>query len=307
MTILVDFSMVKYRHVFGPTHSAAVKEDPKALAEFVLAELMKLNQTFECDRTSPLVVVFDCPRKNSWRYSFYEENSTDFPEYLKPDKIQSDRQHYKGNRPKNEEIPWDEIQKVENHIYHFLKLFTDIIAVRHPKAEADDLIYAGINYFDDNIVVYSSDQDFKVFLNERVKMFEPRKGVWIKKDWDNEILLQTQIISGQKRKDNIFPCRRGFGEAKASKHAGNVQALLESEDVLFNQHYEFNKTLIDARCIPSDIMEDLGMMFETMDQFNFQPQKITKFLIKYKLRSLMQNMVRLKYPEVEEGNGFESD
>lgn len=132
--------------------------------------LFHLFNEFSVDRNNRLILAIDCKKYNNWRMKYYEENSKDFLEYNEPI-----RQKYKGNRKKDEEIPWDKIYEILEDFLTVLKDYSDVQVIQHPRAEADDIIATVVNIYSstEEIIIVSSDSDFKQLLSKNVSLFNP--------------------------------------------------------------------------------------------------------------------------------------
>jgi hypothetical protein len=105
MVIVSDFSVTYYRMLFGCKKS--IIEDHRYFAHLLMNALLLNFSDFELDYDNPLILAVDCNKANNWRTKYYEENSKDFEEYNKPIRLK-----YKGNRVKDNEIPWDKIYDI---------------------------------------------------------------------------------------------------------------------------------------------------------------------------------------------------
>lgn len=123
------------------------------------------------------------------------------------------------------------------------------------------------------------------------------KTEYIRKNEIKEELL-IFILTGQKRKDNIFPVKKRWGTATARKNISDLKTILEKDKDL-KDRFNFNRKLIDLDLIPDDIWKEIEENLET-PQFNFDLSKLIQFCSRYKLRQHMDLLNKLK---VREGSG----
>lgn len=281
MAIVVDISHLAFRNIFAS--QKAVIENPNLVAHLLLNSLFSISNMFEVTTSNPLIAAFDCPRLNNWRTKYYMENCDQFKEY--------NLQKYKGNRVKDITMPWGEIYEVIGDVQKLLAEGTDVHTIYHEQAEADDVIYAATKYHD-NVTIISSDRDFHQLIGPNVIQYDPIKKYNIKIE-DSEKLLQTDILTGQKRKDNIFPCEKGMGPVTALNKLKNLKGYLET-DPLFEAHYKFNKKLIDLSQVPSWILDDLKELLKE-EHHNYSLKKMVEFCRKYELRKIAERISQLHF------------
>lgn len=295
MAIVVDISHLLFRNIFAS--QTAVIENPNLVAHLMLNSLFSITNSFEVDSQNVLIAAFDSYKLNYWRTKYYEENSKEFPEY--------NLKKYKGNRVKDVTMPWKEIYAVINDVKELLDEGTDVQVLFHENAEADDIIYAVTKYYND-VTIISSDRDFHQLVGggrgrTGINQYDPIKKQYISIE-DSFELLQQDILTGQKRKDNILPCEKGMGPVTAKKKIKNLKGFLES-DPLFEAHYNFNKKLIDLSQVPDWILEDIIEVIK-QPHFNYSLKKMVEFCRKYELRKISEKIDQLRFKKTN--NIFEA-
>ncbi len=286
MIVVSDFSVMYYRMLFGS--KTAVIENTDYFSHLLMTALLQNVRQFELDKENRLILAVDCRKKNNWRTEYYEKNSKGFEEYKKPI-----RQTYKGNRVKDNTIPWDKIFEILEDFLETIKNYSDIQVIQHKRAEADDVIATVVRLYEMNkeICIVSNDKDFHQLITPNVRVYDPLKKKEIKIEKSRTLLLE-HILTGQKRKDNIFPVRSKTGPAKAQKMMKELKGLLKIDKDLA-ERFEFNKKLIDLDCCPNDIKREIEEMLEER-QFNFNHSGLISFCQRYGLRQHMDNMFKLR-------------
>ena len=131
-------------------------------------------------------------------------------------------------------------------------------------AEADDVIGTLALHADDDLVIYAEDQDFHQCLrNPNVKIYKPRKGVWVgqKPMYEVEYELFTKICQGDGGDGipNIFSDINSIAEGVRQNRATKkrIDELFENGvgagELL--ERYKLNKALIDLRETPKELKE----------------------------------------------------
>lgn len=292
MAIVVDMSHLMYRHLFASKD--LVIENPNIVAHLLLSSLFSIVNRFEVSTGNPLVAAFDGRRKEGWRHEFYEKNSANFPEYS--------GHSYKSNRKKDMELPWPDIYKVVDSVREVLGEASDVQPIFHPKAEADDIIYAATRFYkDQEVTIISSDRDFHQLVGPMVRQYDPIKKKQVGLDNSKEKLL-LDILTGQGRKDNIFPCAERLGPKTAEKKVKNLKGYLETDTPL-RKRFIFNTNLIDLSKVPDWIIEDLQVSFDR-PHYNYNFNRMLEFFRKYNLRKLSDRIDHLHFKKTT--NVFEA-
>jgi hypothetical protein len=199
---------------------------------------------------------------------------------------------YKGNRIKSDEIDWDTV-------WEKLELFKQIMLQYLPwhfvtcdGAEADDIVAVLVREAEEadvTSVVYSSDADYLQLCSAKTNVYRPTHleyvsfpaqvkiaGAPVKCETPEEF-VQLSILTGQGRKDNVYNVKTDtdwvptpekkrmppFGVKAAQKvlAAPDMQDYLEKLGCWDN--YQRNKTLIDLRCIPSEVQLAIQQVLKT--------------------------------------------
>ncbi len=287
--ILVDFSILYYRFLFAS--KTEVIANPDYLAHLLMTGVFANFKDYEITKKNRLVLAVDCNKMDNWRYKYYEEHSKDFKEYNEPV-----RQLYKSNRRTDNEIPWDRVREILEDFLNALINYSDIQVIQHPRAEADDVIAAGVKAYrdDEEIDIISADSDFHQLLSPTVKLYNPIQKKYITVENSKNALLEA-IMTGQKRKDNIYPIKKGYGAKTAQKKMKELKDILKKDEGI-KDRFKFNKTLIDLNMVPEDISDEIVDMYEE-DPFQFNYKKMVEFCHQYKLRSHMDSINLLRFPK----------
>lgn len=294
MSIVIDFAHLWHRYIFAS--QKMVIENPPIAAHLVMNGLFSITEKFEVTSDNPIIIALDAPRKNNWRTKYYEKNVGKFPAYK--------GMSYKGNRIKNEHIPWNTLFEIFDDIKKVLETGTDVQVVEHPEAEADDIIYviAKLNEAKRKYTtIISSDSDFRQLTSDYTKQFDPLKQKIItdftydKVSLENkEELLEMYILTGQKRKDNILPVVKGMGPKTALPIVKQIGPYLETANKSFKARYKFNKKMIDLTQVPQHIEEDITeTLAEKYNNYNFNI--MLEFCRKYHLNKLAEKIDTLHF------------
>lgn len=286
MIVVLDFSLMYYRMMFGSKRK--VIENTDFFAHLLMNGVIQNMRDFDLDKENRLIVALDCKKSDNWRREYYLENSKDFPEYMKPV-----RQTYKGNRVKDDEMPWDKIYEILEDFINTMVNYSDVQVIQHKRAEADDIISVIAKKYGDikEVGIVSNDKDFHQLLTDKVKLFDPirRKRVTVE---NSKQLLLEHILTGQKKKDNIFPVKKGVGPATARKMINNLKATFKLEPEI-KKRFDFNRKLIDLDLVPEDIQKEIDEMLDKV-QFNYSLSNLVDFCRRYNLKQHIDNMPMLK-------------
>ncbi len=212
-----------------------------------------------------LVIAVDS--KSNWRKSY-------FPYYKIKRKIQKN----------NDVVNWDKInlwlKKFCNEIYKNLPY--KIISVKG--LEADDIIYCLVNKYhkQEKIVIVSADKDFIQLLRyDNTFLYNPKLKEYVVHD-NPELYLEEHILKGDSgdsipnifSEDDIFTIP---GKRQSPMTKKRLAEFLDNPEKLkdYEHNYNRNKTLIDMRCVPSDLYLAVLRMFEK------EPLKSRKDILNY--------------------------
>lgn len=267
-------------------------------------------------------VVF-CLEGRSWRKDFY-------PPYKANRKVKADQR-----TPR--EIEDDELFfEAYQDMIDFLNEKTNCSVIRHPQAEADDLIATWIqSHPEDQHVIVSTDSDFYQLISDNVQQYNGVTEETIRIDGvykkgnpvidkktkehkvpDPEWLLFEKCVRGDAT-DNVFSAypgarkkgsknKTGILEAFADRHTGGfnynnfmLQRWTDHEDVehRVRDDYERNRTLIDLTAQPDDIK--FGCLAVIADAVN--KEQVSNVGIHFMKFANKHNLVRLTDQATEIG------
>jgi len=256
-----------------------------------LTQLTKRIKMFNADKNNRIVLAID---SRSWRKDYFEKVKDDYFKNYYKNKEKSD-EGYKAHREKSDAIDWNKIYKMVDDIVDNLNKYTDIVAIKIEEAEADDIIGAlTLNNSNEDVVIVSGDKDFKQLLTKsNIKLYDGRKGQYAEVS-DAELFLKIHIIMGDKA-DEIPAIMERVGEKTAIKLLPNIDMMLETDNDL-KFRYKINKKLIDLTEIPSYISDKIINSYDDKKSvFNFNANKFTEFLNKYRCRELLSNVNSFKF------------
>lgn len=223
---------------------------------------------------------------------------------------------YKGNRQKErteEEKEWlNEFISQANILYEKLPLF-GVKCLRKRGWEGDDLIY-GLSkaltekYFEDIVIIVSTDEDFHQLVSDRVYLYSPIKQIlYTPENYEElmgipqELFLTYKVLRGDDS-DGIRGIQ-GIGEKTAKSlvnQYGNLESLLNSRDELMKskrtakiftpeglQTLDRNNQLINLADYV-DLTEVIPDIEELLEEEPFVDTKAAKdFLMRYQLVSIL--------------------
>jgi 5'-3' exonuclease len=211
--------------------------------------LEKLRKKHQVPYTN-IVFVKDCIRDHIWRFKHYE--------------------NYKKSREERlATFNGDIFKYCYGTLLPQLEQRLHVQCCEHNCSEADDIIavftrYLHSNYPVNKIVIVTNDNDYLQLITDNVVLVN-MKNVDLKErlHYDPEIYLTMKIILGDKS-DNIPSVFLKCGEKKAQQMAEDPSVLEEklSKNEEFKQRFELNKLLIDTRCIPDNIQEEIKSLLE---------------------------------------------
>ena len=292
MAIILDSSHLISRLAFACKKD--IIERPEYLSHIFFNSLLMNARKFGAAKDNPVILALDS--KPYWRHKYYTENKDQFLEYKTNPKFQK----YKGQREKDESLPWDKVWEVANACFESVERHSDFHVVGVTGAEADDVIAIGTRYYREKgqpVTVVSSDKDFQ-------QIHEPARGVqvWdpIKKafrpDIDPRFYKNLHAISGDPG-DNILPIRKGAGPntKTAERIARDLDTYLAT-DAELRARFEFNRVLTDFDYIPEEVS---GRIITALENHvhTFAPMELMKTFIKYRLNAIGERVQEFKLPE----------
>lgn len=288
MAIISDTSHMIARVVHA--NRDAVVHNPEFVSHLVFTNVLYTAQKFGASRENPMIMALDT--KPYWRDQYYAENRMKFAEYKNP-KFEK----YKGQRQKDDTIPWDAIYEVYGNVMSALQAHSDFFVIGVQGAEADDVIAICAKYYAEKgqeSIVVSSDKDFRQ-LHE-----PPRVQVWdpIKKCFIPSIVVEhwkkVHAIMGDKG-DNIQAIRPRVAEKTAEKMVKDLDYLLQTDPDL-RERYEFNRTLTDFDRIPSNITQKVIDTVESQG-YNYDAMKLLKTFQQFRLAKIAERIHQFKLPQ----------
>lgn len=287
--ILIDYSNLFNRAVY--TSRNEIQQDLGFIAHKICTMILNNVEKFSASKQNPLVIAVDS--KPSWRDDYYIVNSTNFPEY--------ENQTYKGDRVKDNSIPWDKIKEINQNILYHLKHYSDFHVVEVPLAEADDIIAVLAKNCLKNkeeCWIVSTDRDFVQCQDEEnlyIHIYDPVQKIFIPKVNIQDYKMLHIMVAGD---DNIKHIAPKLGEKTAKKILPKLQEELQLKPEM-KARFHFNQTLIDFEFIPIELQKTI---LETWDkeEHSYNPKGLNKMFKEYGLVALAQRTINFKL--IEETN-----
>jgi len=200
--------------------------------------------------TKATTMVMAIDDKRSWRYDVWSR--------------------YKEDRKKKKlkdttEFPWDDFFVAYEELMDDIKTHLPIKVLKNVGAEADDIIGVISLKEKHQCTAISTDKDYLQLSSDRVKIYNPMKREYVSHP-NTEMFLTEQCMCGQS-KDSIFNVttpldhpegkrKPGFGPKKFEKVVvyGADKWL---DDNNLRERFDFNRVLMDFRCIPQDLQDDI--------------------------------------------------
>lgn len=324
--ILMDGSHMLHKLVFGNIQDL-IEPDTNMLKTNYLTHLILSNiimkiKLFGASKFNRMVIAMDS--KPYWREEYWNQNVNNyFDNYTYDTKNKKDilfevniedYQKYKGNRKKDDNIPWNEIYNVYETVMNFLKENSDIMVMQVKSAEADDIIAVLSRQYCvvEEIFIVGADKDLKQLLKYNNVHFykdsfkKAGESDWFELNIDeaNQFLLQL-ILIGDKG-DNIPNIMPKLGEKTALKYIANncelLNILLETKANVKNR-FEINRTMIDFEYIPKHLQQHIIEMFHTFykNNYNYNMLNWIDFNLNYNLNEIgkQYQLFRLKDDKIE--------
>jgi 5'-3' exonuclease len=249
------------------------------LAHMICASMLMFANKFGASESNPLVIAADS--KPSWRHDYYIKHSKKFKEYQ--------TQTYKGDRDKDDEIPWEALWEAFDEIVYVFDKFTDFAVVKVDKAEADDIVAVLARKYGayEHVYICSSDKDFRQLQTETVHIYDPiRKSILSPIDVDRYKKMHI-LLAGD---DNIKQVKKGAGEKTCEKwiNEGLDTILQTNPDI--RERYEFNRVLIDFDCIPEDLQNKILHEYEGLTHYSHSPSKLISYFSKRSMRKMAERL-----------------
>jgi hypothetical protein len=164
---------------------------------------------------------------------------------------------YKEKRAdaKDKEVDWDTFHVYMNQLFSDLHTYFPFKCFNVKYCEGDDVIGHLASVLNKEVVILSSDQDFKQLVSERVKLYSLMKDEYIPCA-NPDRFLEEACFTGQ-AKDGIFNVitpedwpvgvrKPGFGPAKLEKWRSS------GFDLMLNKKISYNKGEYKAEILPAD-------------------------------------------------------
>ena len=272
--ILIDNNQIILSSIFTAAKTAQTEDDYGFIRHLVLNTYRKYLSKFRRDY-GELIICNDS--KNVWRKDF-------FPQYKKN----------RSERQKKSKFDWG---KIFNELHTIREEMKDVFPYRFvqvERAEADDIIAVIAKNFHhkERIMIVSSDKDFQQLQRyPNVEQYSPSKKGILRCDDPYDFLLD-HVVRGDSSDGvpNAISDDAVFVEGRRQTRLTNKK-IQELKEVGFQQENNFmerNQKLIDLTMVPDYIEEETMRQMET--EVSGDRSKILEYMMKYRLRSLIDNL-----------------
>jgi hypothetical protein len=265
---------MRFAKVKTPPSKRTKEKDVDLLIAHEVMESILYHAKMFC--STGIIIAMDSPKL--WRKQLY-------PEYKQ--------------RDREIDIYSDETKAAANLVYEFFRDKTAAMAIAVENCEADDIISYCVERkcFADDVIILSTDTDYVQLIGDGVRLYSPVQRCF-RESADPSYDLFVKCIRGDSS-DNIKSAYPRVFEKKLSEaYADPYKMLNLMETVLttsdgnsykVGDKYEFNKSLIDLRKLPSYVVDKIDAVVS-----GYVPQK-------YSTISAIQHLTTLglkKFPEV---------
>ena len=277
--ILVDLNQVLISNLMAQTRGKAENLPNKEMVRhMVINSLRGFNLKFKSEYGNNVVLCADAG--DPWRRDIY-------PNY----------KHARRKGRVDSATDWDNILNMITEIKNEIAENFPYVMMYVEKAEADDIIATLVKHTNEPIMIISGDKDFiQLQTKSNVKQYSPIQKVFVGEGLDPKIFLHEQIIKGDRSDgipnilspDDIFLTKekqRPINKKRLEEWSNVNNIPLGSETSKF---YERNKRLIDLSCIPEELERTIINKYR--DYKIPSRSKLLPYFIKYKLKSLMENI-----------------
>jgi len=252
ITTLLDANNLATRVLFtGPIGATTDKPDYDMFKYIVVDSIYRTMLKTRC---SEIILAVDSI--NVWRKDI-------FPRYKESRKLK---------RAKGLQVDWTRFYKEFDDLLSNIRKYLPFKVLKVPRAEADDIIGSfTLHYTDRDIVIISTDEDYKQLISPKVRLYQPIKHKWVECS-NPKAFLVLKCVIGQP-KDDIFNVltpedwpagkrKPGVGEDNILHlmHSGNLSDWLIQEGAL--KRFDQNQRLIDFRHIPKYIVQSVISQYE---------------------------------------------
>jgi len=177
----------------------------------------------------------------------------------------------------------DNFSSQRKEIQEILKEAFPIKIVKHPYHECDDICnyYANHVHKNDEVTIISSDTDFIQSINEKTKLYNPLKKVYIKKPEFDYVLFKA--LKGDSS-DNIEGFK-GVGEKTALKLCSDIKKLNEFID----SEEKTSKLLHNKFMVKFHEIDDLENIKIISEGKKFNEKYVFDKFTKYEFKSIIEN------------------
>ena len=272
---LLDTANIFFRARHVASRNTDLDEKIGMALHLTLASINQIVRKFQVDH----VVV--CLEGRSWRKSFYEP--------YKKNRVVDTLSQTQAEKEENEMF-WTTYETLTN----FFREKTNVSVLRHPEAEADDIIARFVHLHpEDNHYIISSDTDYDQLITEKVVRYngianelitlggylkENGKPVIDKKTKEPKLLEDPQYLLFKKcmrgdGTDNVFSAYPGVREKGSKNKVGLMEAYADREKQGFDWNNLMLQRWVDHNEVEHRVREDYERNRILID-LTAQPQDI---------------------------------
>ncbi len=274
MKIIFDLNNLAVRHWCLPAIEAETENPNIQLWKYNVIDSIYKSMD-KHDNVTDVILAVDSPK--TWRKMYW-------PRYKESRKTKRDKS----------KVDWNVFHHELDNLLDEIQECLPFKVIKVENAEGDDVV-AVLAMCGDDVVIVSNDEDYLQLSSEKIKIFNPTKGDYVKCD-DVERFLQMKSLMGQP-KDDIFNIKTpidhpvgvrkpGFGEVSAKKViAEGLEQWLKREKL--EERYTLNRNLIDFNCIPNTIKSRIVNVYKGYKLAD--PSKIYLFFDRNQFRGYIEN------------------
>lgn len=291
-TLLVDFNNVAMMKIFNNEVNITTENPDYDMWKFLVFETI-YDYIYKFKGISEVILAKDAP--NTWRkdcFSRYKEKRLE--------------------KKKDDNIDWNAFYSVMNEFFIELSLFFPFKCIEVKKCEGDDLIGILSRKIRNQVIILSSDGDFKQLITNDVKLYSLRRQEYLECENTVDFVFKSALI-GQ-TKDGIFSVivpenwpndirKPGFGIKKAEKLLKEdklddfldkeIQYKKKNKDgieyigcVIPRERLDKNLNLIDFYRIPDIIQDEICDVY---DKYILLEQRFYEYFEKNNWRKFLED------------------
>lgn len=264
------------------------------LAQSLAADPKSANACYELDSVRRLMLNYINKHIQANRKVIIAADSWSWRKLaFEPYKFRRHADRKEGKDP----FKYDLFINLMQQVFEELKAFSPVVVLRVDGAEGDDIMAAFATVFgaDEGVDLHSGDHDMLQLqlLYQGIRQFNPRTWKWVTPDLEKYDLID-HIIRGDSgdgvpnilSDDDVFVTRTRQTVMTAGRYA-DVLAILKKEnpeehmDEEMKRRYIRNRTLIDLRFIPEELIIEIFAAYERELAARPAPGTYSKYMMSH--------------------------